>query len=339
MTLIAPGADEKIVDGVKIIAVPKYSGRIKRMLFTPLQIFLKILEGKYRLIHFHDPELIPLGLLLRLLGKKVIFDIHEAVSVQILAKTWLPFQKQVSIGYRIFERFACRFFDVVLAFSTYEEIYSKIDTRKTIVLNLPDLEMFEAFRNTNRTKCENSLFYIGGVTEGRAILPLIQAIDIVSKEIPDLKFYCVGPIESGLMAKIISLPCYENVEKHIEWKGRMDVLEGYELSKKSKVGVSLLFPQLNYTRALPTKIFEYMAVGLPFITSNFPFFLEQFERHEAGEFVDPKNVKDISVKLIAMLKNNGSLDQMSMNGTKAVQEFYSWESQSDKLIDLYKKIL
>ncbi len=339
MTLIAPGTDEGIVDGVKIIPVTKYSGRMKRMLITPLQILFKILGGKFRLIHFHDPELIPLGLLLRLLGKKVIFDIHEAVSVQILAKTWLPFQQQVSIGYRIFERFACRFFDVVLAFSTYEEIYSKISTRKTVVLNLPDLQMFEAFRNTDRTKCENSLFYIGGVTEGRAILPLIQAIELVTKEIPDLRFYCVGPVESGLMEKIESLPCYVGVKKHIEWKGRMDVLEGYKLSTNCKVGVSLLFPQLNYTRALPTKIFEYMAVGLPFITSDFPFFLEQFQQHKAGDFVDPKNVQDIARKLIRMLKNDESLNEMSINGTNAVKEFYSWESQSEKLIDLYKKIL
>lgn len=339
VTLIAPGAEDAVIDGVKILGVAKPSSRIKRMLFTPIHILLKILKHKYKLVHFHDPELIPLGLLCRMLGKKVIFDIHEAVSVQILSKTYLPMRKVISNVYRIFENVSSRFFYLVMAFSTYEEIYSKIKTSKTVVLNLPELGMFEPFVNKERANAENALFYIGGVTAGRAILPLLQALDKVIIQYPDLKFYCLGPVEAGLMEKIENLECYPRVVNHIEWKGRMDVVEGYELSKKCKVGIALLLPQLNYTRALPTKLFEYMAVGLPFITSDFPFFKENFEKHDAGKFVSPENVDQISEEIISMLNNGNALNAMSDNGLKAVHENYSWDSQAKKLINLYNSIL
>ena len=43
-----------------------------------------------RVFLFHDPELFGVGLVLRLLGKKVVYDCHENLPAQVLQKGWIP---------------------------------------------------------------------------------------------------------------------------------------------------------------------------------------------------------------------------------------------------------
>src|SRR5580704_6176866 len=69
VTLIAPGTEEQLVDGVSIHAVPRLKSRLFRMTLTAWRVYQKALRQAADVYHFHDPELVPLGLLLRLRGK------------------------------------------------------------------------------------------------------------------------------------------------------------------------------------------------------------------------------------------------------------------------------
>ena len=66
-------------------------GRFKRIFLSRItRCFIKALKTKSDIYHFHDPELIPFGVLLSLFGKKVIYDVHEDVPLDILNKSWIP---------------------------------------------------------------------------------------------------------------------------------------------------------------------------------------------------------------------------------------------------------
>jgi hypothetical protein len=74
VTLIAQHNKNEIVDGVKIVALSASPNRLYRMIVTSLCILRLALKQKGNIYHFHDPELIPVGILLKLLGKKVIYE-------------------------------------------------------------------------------------------------------------------------------------------------------------------------------------------------------------------------------------------------------------------------
>ncbi|TVQ80521.1 MAG: hypothetical protein EA369_02245 [Bradymonadales bacterium] len=87
--LIAAAHDDSEIDGVKIVAIKKWPNRILRMSLSPIELLWKALKLKASIYHFHDPELIPVGIALRLLGKRVVYDVHEDYVSSISQKAYL----------------------------------------------------------------------------------------------------------------------------------------------------------------------------------------------------------------------------------------------------------
>ena len=78
------------LNSVHIIALPKYTSRFTRILKSTLVAYFKAIRVNADVYHIHDPELIMVGMLLKSRGKKVVYDIHEIVSAQMIEKEWLP---------------------------------------------------------------------------------------------------------------------------------------------------------------------------------------------------------------------------------------------------------
>src|SRR5262249_498607 len=91
VTFVVPDDHQVRAQGaVDIVAVPRRSRRIARMLATTIDVVITGLRRNGLIYHFHDPELIPAGLLLRALGKQVIYDVDGDVPRRLLNRDWIP---------------------------------------------------------------------------------------------------------------------------------------------------------------------------------------------------------------------------------------------------------
>ena len=72
--IVADNKGNEFKNCVSIYDAGKLPGRVNRMFKTTKNILQKAIELNSDIYHLHDPELIPVGLKLKKLGKKVIFS-------------------------------------------------------------------------------------------------------------------------------------------------------------------------------------------------------------------------------------------------------------------------
>jgi len=333
VTIIAQHDRQEVVDGVRIIPLPTPKNRFERVTKITWKLFRAALREKADVYHFHDPELIPVGIVLKLLGKKVVYDVREDYSKQILYKEWVGkgyVRKVVAFITNTIEQTGVFLFDGIAAATP--DIAKKFNPTKTILLrNLPVLGLMNDAKRLEIQKERPIIIYAGGLSMIRGIKEIIQAMDFVENK---AKLWLLGKWENEEFKK----EC-EGLKgwKYTEYLGLVPLGEVYKYTKVADIGISILHPTKNYITSLPIKAFEYMACSLPMVMSNFPYWQELFG--ECALFADPYNPRDIADKILYLLDNSEKARQLGDKGRQLTKEKYNWESESRRLTGLYERLL
>jgi len=337
VTLIARHGGNEQLKGVNVIALPTWRSRAFRMLLLPGIAVCKALRTNADVYHLHDPELLMIGLLLRFAGRRVVFDMHEDVPIQILSKHWIPhpLRKCVSIAYRRFERFALRRFDGVIAAT--DDIARKLaDARPVIVRNYPDLTQFTPRRPVEPPSSDiPTAVYVGGITKLRGAVEMIRAIEHVSTS-RTVRLLLIGkPEPPAVLDALRALPGFA----HVEYRGWQPPESIPEWLEQANIGLLCLLPDPRYQTSLPVKMFEYMAMGIPVVASNFDTWREIIESPANGILVDPENPVEIASAINYLLENPEIAEEMGQVGRLKVLDRYNWDQERPKLLRLYEDVL
>jgi len=302
------------------------------MIVSPFLFYLYALQQRAVLYHLHDPELLPTGFLLKLSGRKVIYDAHENTPGQVLEKHYLSafFRKLFSRMVRLFENLAARFFDrIITATSGVKDDYPKALQHKiTPVRNYPDLREFSEAGGASK---EGAVCYVGAISKSRGLDTMVESLPFHRARL-ELAGYSYPP---ALMRQVLD----RTRNGRIRYHGVTDRKGVREIFRNSSIGLVLLPDNHRHSMALPIKMFEYMAAGLPVIATNFPLWRDIIEANECGFCIEPGNPAMLGDTIEKLLNDEALREKMGENGRKAVARMYNWQEEEHVLFELYEKLI
>ena len=338
VVLVVPHVRDETVDGIQVCAVPVAKGRLERFVLTVVRVFRRALREQGDLYHFHDPDLIPFGLLLGwLTGRPVVYDVHEPYADSIATRQWLPkpFRWLAGLVYDGLEGLARRHCAFVIA----ERYYARWLPQATPVLNYPRLEAFAALRAIPPQRPAAGricLLYTGVLYLDRGAM----AYAALAERLDDAEIHLVGYC-SKEVAETMRAACrtperlvFDGIDEHLPHER---LVRAYHEPWTAALG--LLFDIPKYREKEPTKFFEYMAAGLPLIVTRTPVWQELVEGTGAGLCVDPADLDEVVAAVRRLAGNPEEARAMGEAGRRAVEERFSWAGQAANLEQLYGRLL
>jgi glycosyltransferase involved in cell wall biosynthesis len=336
--VVADGRGDELRDGVRIVDAGAARGRLRRMLSATARVYRQALALRPDIVQLHDPELLPAGLLLKRHGCKVIFDAHEDVPRQLLGKPYLrPWQRQLlAAAFARFERTACARLDGVIAATPFiRDKFLAINAATVDINNFPMPEEFG--RQVDWADKPVQVCYAGGLSAIRGVVELVLACARLQTA---ARVSLAGSFaEPALARRLSAYPGW----RRIDALGLLDRAGIGALMAASRAGLVTLHPTLNHLDALPVKMFEYMAAGIPVIASDFPLWRAIVDGDSDGQgacgiCVDPLDPAAIAAAIDYLASHPDVARRMGENGRAAVHARYNWRSESIKLIDFYEHL-
>ena len=328
--LVVPHDADGEVDGVEVHAVPRPATGKERVLKTTRLVGDRALAeaGPNTVFHIHDSDLLPFGIAQALRGRRVVYDAHEDSPRQAHHQAWLsrPLRHVLSWSYAGLEAIAGRLFEGII--TSTPEIADRYPTHKTVAIrNFPAIEEFSAPSPVPFAKREPVVAYIGAVTEARGVREMVEAVG----ELKDLgaRLHLGGSFfPASLRSEIEGAP---NVVVH-GYLGRKDVVA---VLGSARAGLVLLHPTPQYTTAYPTKLFEYMAAGLPVVASDFPVIRSFVDGYDCAVLVDPLDVRAVRSAIRDLISDPERAEAMGRRGRDLVLAHYTWASEASRLLAFY----
>ena len=199
----------------------------------------------------------------------------------------------------------------------------------SIIPNGVDLSLFNITNRRNPKK----IVFAGAMYYHRGLDILLEAIPLVVKKIPDVKFVLLG--SGAEMDKLKKIVLENELEKSVEFKGWIKREEIPKNISDASIGIGPLRLTDVTSRALPIKVLEYMAVSLPIIAQKGTLPEDVLENGKNGYFIE--NANDLAEKIIFLLNQPKKVENMGIQSSKMVQKF-SWNNVVKSIIEETKRI-
>lgn len=333
--LVSDGKGNEIREGVRIIDIgPAPRNRLYRIIKQPRTALHFIHEIAPQIVHFHDPELLSLGVRLARDGLTVIYDAHEDVPRQIITKQWIPaiLRPWVSRLFETYENWHVKRLSAVITSTPHIEArFSSQGIPSLTIANYPTT--YELHSETAlKTRSTNAICYVGSIARTRGAVQLVRALE----KLPGVTLLLCGPMEDAALGQELrALPGWSQVE----YMGEVDRAGVKRVLATASVGMVTLLPLPSYQAALPIKMFEYMSAGLPIVASSFPLWIDIINEADCGLCVDPTDSEAIATTVNLLLNDPVLCRHFGENGKKSIQKNYNWSKEEQRLIGAYRKWL
>jgi glycosyltransferase involved in cell wall biosynthesis len=295
--------------------------------------------------HFHDPELIPMALLLKTMrpAAAVVYDVHEDYPSMMRDKYWLPHWSRpaAALGARLANRFAAKFFDgIVAADRGVAGDFAKTASEKTLVhYNFPALGLFASWNGAAAAQPNADLVYLGGLSERAGIFVLFDALRILARRgmRPTVRLAGYTDGERGLAAIDAALRGHDLCGQ-VKFDGRLAHSEVPAWLRRGRIGLVLLQAVPKFMKNIPSKMFEYWACGLPVLASDLPPVRQFLTDGKNGRLFSPGSAPGLADRIAYLLSRPEESRLLGQAGRHGIETQWNNERQVDGLISFYRKL-
>ncbi len=310
---------------------PRPTNRAKRILASQKRAFSATREVDADVYHFHDPELLPVALLLARHGKQIVWDAHENYEEQLSvdgAKDWVPGPVRNltrSAMTKMLDLVDARAAGIVAATPDIADRYH--NPRTMLVGNESRLEDFAACAPDFGSK--RVLFT--GQPHSRHCFP--EVVDAVAA-LPDLTLTLAGrqPTTPAWQEALAELG------DRLEYFGWLDRAALCRAMSQSAVGVVAYDDRPTHQKNSPNKIFEFAAAGLPIVSTPNASIRAMVEQGGFGVVAAGYAARDLEAALREALSDRERWQQMSDAARGWAQAQGTWEKSEAQLFELYRAI-
>ena len=269
------------------------------------------------LLLVHDPELL-LVLPPRRGRPPVVWDVHEDTAAALTTKAWLPgwLRPAAAGGVQFAERLAERRLHLILAEHGYNARFRGTHPVVPNTTYVPD----EAAPPGGSRR----VVYVGHISPDRGSGEMVELGRLLADH--GIAVELIGPADAAARAHI------EAAGDAVTWHGFVPNADALRMTEGALAGLSLLHDEANFRHSMPTKVAEYMARGVPVITTPLPLAVELVEGADCG-FVVPFG--DATAARDAVLRLDADPDlrvTMGARGHDAAKRTLGWPAAAREFV-------
>jgi glycosyltransferase involved in cell wall biosynthesis len=323
VTYLAPVSDqdpltERTSPLLQVIPLPRAAGRRRLGALLAARRQLARYAAGADLVLVHDPELLlalPGG------GRKqrgpvLVWDVHEDTAAALTTKPWLPrpLRPPAALAVHTAERIAERRLHLILAEQGY---VSRFRGPHPVVPNTTYVPEAPAPPDGARR-----VVYVGHLSMDRGAAEMAELAELLRPQ--GISVHLIGPADAQARAVI--------EESAARWHGFVPNDEAMLAVDGALAGLSLLRDEANFRHSMPTKVVEYMARGVPVITTPLPAAVALVRQHGCGfevPFGDPKAAAEAVLRLDA---DPALRADMGIRGHTAARESLGWPTDAKEFV-------
>jgi glycosyltransferase involved in cell wall biosynthesis len=301
------------------VDVPRAGGRRRLRALRAAHRALIEHSGYSDVVLLHDPELL-VGLPRRVRRRTVVWDVHEDTAAALTAKRWVPgpLRPVLRPMVRRLEDRAEKQLLLLLAEEGYRERFAEehpVVPNTTYVADTmpgpPD---------------DRRVVYVGHLSVARGALDMIEIARLLAPE--GITVELIGAADADVRPRLRDA----QREGVLRWYGFVPNDRALRIAEGAMAGMALLHDEPNYRHSMPTKVVEYMARGIPVITTPIPPAVGIVEPAGSGlvvPFGDPRSAADAIRRL---RDDRGLREELGRRGYKAARAEFHWPMHAQRFV-------
>ncbi len=316
------GIEPSAAEVARAVDLPRAAGRDRLRSLEAARVLLHRHAAEHDVVVLHDPELLLAIAGLRRLPP-VVWDVHEDTAAALTDRPWVPGWARPGAAalVRAAEHWAERRFHLTLAEDGYADRFAG---QHPVVPNVPFLPA------SPREGWDDRAVYIGRISARRGAADLVALARELSGEV---QVELAGPAD----ADVRDLLTEADRDGVLTWHGFVPNDRALALVDGALVGLSLLHDEPNYRHSMPTKILEYLAHGVPAVTTPLAVARRIVEEEDAGVVVPFEDPQAVAEAIRALRADPDRRAAMGRRGRAAVASRYSWDVAGPAFVDQLRR--